>query len=57
MTTGAFWGAEWMEEVHEALVHATLALIALHVLGVLFASLEHGENLIRGMIDGKKRAP
>jgi cytochrome b len=57
MTTDAFWGAEWMEEVHEALVHATLALIALHVLGVLFASLEHGENLIRGMIDGKKRAP
>lgn len=57
MTTDAFWGAEWMEELHEALVHATVVLIGLHVLGVLFASLEHGENLVRAMIDGRKRAP
>jgi cytochrome b len=57
MTTDALWGAEWMEELHEALVHATFGLIALHVLGVLLASIGHGENLIRAMIDGRKRAP
>jgi cytochrome b len=56
MTTDAFWGAEWVEDLHEALVYATLGLIALHVAGVLFTSIEHRENLIKGMITGRKRA-
>ena len=33
MTTDAFWGAEWVEDLHEGLVYATLGLIALHVPG------------------------
>ncbi len=56
MTTNAFWGSEFLEEVHEFLVHATLVLIGLHVLGVVFASLEHGENLVKSMVTGRKRA-
>jgi len=56
MTTDAFWGAKWMEEVHEALANATLALVALHVLGVIATSFQHGENLVRAMITGHKRA-
>lgn len=55
MTTDPFWGAEWMEELHEALVHAVLVLIALHVVGVIVTSLEHGENLVGAMITGRKR--
>ncbi len=55
MTTDAFWGIEWVEETHEALVYGTLVLIALHVAGVIFASVEHSENLVRSMVTGLKR--
>jgi cytochrome b len=56
MTTDAFWGAEWVEDVHEVLANLTVGLIALHVLGVLAASFEHGENLVKAMVTGRKRA-
>jgi cytochrome b len=56
MTTDAFWGAQWVEDLHEGLVYATLGLIALHVAGVVFAGIEHGENLVKAMITGRKRA-
>ena len=56
MTTDAFWGAEWVEDLHVALVNSTLGLIALHVAGVLVSSYEHSENLIKAMITGHKRA-
>ncbi|MGL6183015.1 MAG: cytochrome b/b6 domain-containing protein [Aestuariivirga sp.] len=50
------WGSEWIEELHEALAYGTLALIALHVLGVIAASWQHGENLVKSMLTGRKRA-
>lgn len=55
MTTEMFWGVDWVEEVHEVVVNATLVLIALHIGGVVLASIEHGENLVRSMITGMKR--
>ncbi|HEY8008353.1 MAG TPA: cytochrome b/b6 domain-containing protein [Methylocella sp.] len=55
MTTDAFWGAKWLEHVHEVVANLTVALIALHVLGVLIASFEHRENLVKAMITGRKR--
>jgi cytochrome b len=54
-TTDRFWGVEWVEELHSALADMLLWLIALHVTGVLYASLHHRENLIAAMLHGRKR--
>ncbi len=56
MTTDAFWGAEWVEELHKALVYATLGQVVAHVGGVILAGYQHRENLVKAMITGRKRA-
>lgn len=55
--TDAFWGEEWLEDLHEFLATAVLGLAALHVCGVVFTSLRHRENLVASMLHGRKRAP
>ena len=57
MTTDAFWGVKWVDRLHETASTIALVLVALHVGGVIFASIEHGENLVRAMIIGRKRTP
>lgn len=51
---GGFW-SKAVEEVHEFLAGGILFLVSLHVLGVLFSSWAHRENLIKAMFTGKKR--
>jgi cytochrome b len=52
----AFWGQKWVEEAHKCAVAIMLGLIGLHLVGILVASIEHGENLVRSMLTGRKRA-
>ncbi len=56
LTTGAYWGSHALEEVHGAFATATVALVALHVVGVLVSSVLQRENLVKAMITGRKRA-
>lgn len=45
---------EWAEELHELAGNTMLALVLLHVAGVVVGSWRHHENLVRAMVTGHK---
>lgn len=45
----------WLDLTHEASAKLIMALVLVHVFGVLVSSRLHRENLVRAMIDGKKK--
>lgn len=49
-------GNDGVKEVHELLAYAMLAVIAVHVLGVLFHTARHRENITASMVHGHKEA-
>lgn len=53
-TLGSWIGV--VKELHEFLAGMIVFLVSLHLLGVLFSSWAHQENLIKGMWTGEKRA-
>lgn len=56
-TTDLFWGYGWLAWLHAALGWTLLALVALHVGGVVFTSIAHRENLVKAMLTGRKPPP
>ncbi len=47
-------GGDVLEELHEMTAYAMLAVVALHVAGVVLSSVMHRENLVGSMITGLK---
>lgn len=47
-------GGDWLAELHGNVAAAMLALVAVHVVGVVVSSLLHRENLALAMLSGTK---
>ena len=48
-------GGHWLEDLHEGVANILLAVVMVHIAGVLVSSLIHRENLVRSMLTGYKR--
>lgn len=55
--TDRFWGDAWVHFLHQISGWGLAALVVGHLLGVLLTSRLQRENLVRAMLDGRKRAP
>jgi cytochrome b len=53
--TDRFWGVDWVIALHRYACWPLVALVPLHVAGVIHASVTQRENLVRAMLDGRKR--
>jgi len=49
-------GGEWLEDLHEVMANTMLAVVLVHVSGVVLGSWLHHENLVRSMVTGRKHA-
>jgi cytochrome b len=49
-------GGDAAEEFHEVIANIWLAVVIVHIAGVIVSSVLHRENLVRAMITGYKRA-
>ena len=50
-------GGKWLEETHEVLANLMLAVVGVHVAGVVMGSWLHRENLVAAMLTGRKAGP
>ncbi|MCV2869959.1 cytochrome b/b6 domain-containing protein [Defluviimonas sp. WL0002] len=57
MTTDAFFGVGWVEELHEILVTWAEISVILHIAGAIYESRRLGINLPKSMVTGYKEMP
>ncbi|KHD89780.1 MAG: hypothetical protein OM95_01525 [Bdellovibrio sp. ArHS] len=55
MGTDAYFGEEWVEQLHEIIANVMMAGVAMHVAGVLLASYHEKQNLVASMVHGYKK--
>lgn len=55
-TLDAFWGEDWLQELHGGLANAIMVLALVHAAAAIVESLRHRENLVWSMVTGRKRA-
>jgi cytochrome b len=54
-TLDAFWGEEWLQELHEAIASTLIALAALHAAAAIVMGRIERTNLVAAMFTGIKR--
>ncbi|MFM2052927.1 MAG: hypothetical protein RL456_964 [Pseudomonadota bacterium] len=54
-TTDAFWGEEWLQELHELIGSGLIALAGLHAAAALLMGHLERTNLVAAMVTGVKR--
>jgi cytochrome b len=53
----AFWGEEWLMQIHAWLAYGLAVCAAVHIVAALLMSHFQGVNLVKGMITGEKADP
>ena len=48
-------GGDWLKDLHEGLASSMLAVVVVHLIGVISGSWMHRENLVRAMLTGIKQ--
>jgi cytochrome b len=55
MTTDRWFGVDWVQTLHRLSADAVVALVVVHLGGVVVTSLRQRENLVKAMVTGQKR--
>ncbi|MGY3967954.1 cytochrome b/b6 domain-containing protein [Aeromonas enteropelogenes] len=56
-TWDAFWGEDWLEELHGVIANTLMAAVGVHAAVVILTDRLTRSDLLRAMVLGKKRVP